>query len=190
MGIRINEAAQLDQAGIRYRVRKGRMRLNRSKQRRGAWIDDGLTATGSASRNHKHTRDPHSSLASRSRTPQADALLDALDHDFKAEQWLLRAMCDHVIRIAKQEHWLINKKRCRGLAEIVLHPYLYGYALSLSAAGSKLGVTKDAYRHKWSKMAKKLDHIPKRWAHEAGLKISFDTPHDFGYSSASLAKSD
>lgn len=122
-------------------------------------------ARATETRPQLNSKDPFSSLASRSLSEPAKALKAARDHDDKESlEWLMNHVAKLVIAHAKTENWKIEYTPIV-IAHIAVYPYI-GKAISDNKAAAMVGRDPKSYKESWYAKIITVEKWVKGWNEE------------------------
>ena len=126
-------------------------------------FDEGLTARGTETKNHNTSQLPFSSMSATVNSPQHKAIRKAA-YSGKAYLWIVGQMTVAITREAQlaPKPWKLNGS-AESLAEIVLHPMIYGEELTDTAAGELMGMSQSAYSQTWKIRVEELQNKYRSW---------------------------
>lgn len=123
----------------------------------------GRTAQGTETRPNLKSKEPHTSLASQSKSKQYIDIRAAAKGSEAAHRDLIVMLALEVERHCTAKNWKI-KDKSREMALIALEPYTSEVLLSQQAEADILGISKSAYRETWITRSDFFKDIVKRWS--------------------------
>ena len=117
------------------------------RTKEGLVITGNMVARGTETRNHQTSKEPFSSLASRSLSEYAKAILRARNDDAEALEWLILKIANRIDVLAKSEGWKI-KYDPAVIATIALSPYVTA-PITKRAAAVMCNVDLKSFRLSW-----------------------------------------
>ena len=125
-------------------------------------FDNGLTAKGVATRNNNVSKMPFGPVSAEYRSKHKAAIGRAA-YSGKAYLYIIGEMAAAIDREACLTAWKMNGNT-EALAEIVLHPAIYGESMSDTEAGKRLGMTCGGYQKIWRQRVELLREKYRSWS--------------------------
>ena len=134
------------------------------QERKSLKFDEGVTARGTETRNTQSSELPFSSMSANAISPQHRAIRKAATNG-NAYLYIVDQMAAAVEREASvsPKPWVVGTLG-EHLAEIILHPFIYGEPISDSNSAELLGMSKSNYQKTWKRRVMFMREKYKVWA--------------------------
>lgn len=150
---------------MRKRTLPGEVNYSFYRDKEGLQIVNNNPARGTENRHHTESKDPHSSLASKSLSTPALMLRRARQDDIKAYEWLIDHMTPMILSLSKVQGWKI-KTTGKDIARCALAKYIQIEGDKQINKADICGVKPPAYSECWKPKVNEVEIWVKGWDRE------------------------
>lgn len=154
------------------------MVLPPSRVKQALKFNDGYLHFTESRRHLIHSREPHTSLASRSLSEPAKLLIRARQGDIDCHVRLIRHCADIFVNHALKNGWQATRERAEGVCELAAEPFVFGTscdesdedekALSDAESARRLGISHNVFKNKWKTRVLIARQWVELWYREGG----------------------